>query len=172
MATLTVHQDVQAPLRQAFAYFTDFERYPRMVKAVQSVSLRDPDESSVRFGYRLGGMQGDYVATINIDSAGATLSWHSTNGPSHAGVVAFRAITGYRCALTVEIDFGGGRPAGITEAALGMMRGRIEHGLQRFAVHVEEQIGRRSTTDAPDYRAPSERAFDAVFPTDETRRHS
>lgn len=171
MPRLTVRQHVQAPLATTFEYFADFESYSEFMKGVRSVSKDGTHDGVLRFSYGVAGVKRTYSVKIDVDRANHAVSWRSVDGPEQSGTAGFHEVRPDRCALTLDLDLRSGNLVDTTGAVLGFVRNRIEQDLHRFAAYVERETGSRPAPDAPDHRAPSEKLFDAVFPTDERRRH-
>lgn len=170
MSRLTVRQHIRAPLAETFERFVDFERYPEFMKAARAVRPDQENPEALRFTYSVAGIERQYSIVVNVDHDGSTVTWHSVDGPKHTGTAGFREVNPTRCALTLDVELRSSNFVDATGAVLGFVRGRVEHDLQRFATHVEQETGNRPPPGAPDNRAPSEKLFDAVFPTDERRK--
>lgn len=171
MARFTVRQHIHAPVARTFEHFVDFERYPEFMKAVSAVAPDEERDPAMRFTYGVAGITRSYSIKLDIDHENHSVRWKSVDGPDHSGSAQFREMRTSECGLVLDIDLRSGNMVDATGAVLGFIRSRIEQDLHRFAAHVEVETGNRPPPDAPDHRAPSERLFDAVFPTDERRRH-
>ncbi|PRX50450.1 polyketide cyclase/dehydrase/lipid transport protein [Prauserella shujinwangii] len=171
MARITTHQHVQAPLEQVFEYFVDFERYPEFMKGIRWARRDESHEGAVRFRYGLVGIERECSVVAEVDRERHSVSWYGVEGPRHTGTAVWREVHANRCAVALDVQVHPSDLVGVTGSVLGLLRTRIEHDLHRFASYVERETGNRPPEGA-DYRAPSERLFEKVFPIDDTQRHS
>lgn len=167
MPTLNLDVHVKAPCSTVFQYLTDFEHYGEWAEAINDVTRDPEDQSLLSLRFSVAGKQHRHTIRVEPDSTAWTMRWVSTSGPDHAGAVALSEVNPQRCAVQVKIEIHTRGIAGAAGTALGVIRNRIDGDLHRFSRHVERQAGRRPPPEA-DIRAPSEKLFDRIFPTDET----
>lgn len=170
MATTTTSVHVKAGRETTFEHLIAFESYPEFVKPIQRVDRDPASENRLELGWIRAGAERAHRVDVELDGPNTTLYWQSVDGPDHAGSMMVSEVSGERSALTIKVELRPSGPVGQVSSATGALRGRLEHHLHEFAFYVEEQIGRRPLREAADHRAPSEKLFDAVFPTDETTR--
>lgn len=162
---------MSTPLADTFERFVDFKWYPKSTKTAHSQRPDEDDSNKLRFSYKLAGFERQFPIMVHVDRDSSTVTWRSVDGPEHTGTASFRAVNPQGCTLTLDVELHSSHFLDAMGAVLGFVRNRIEHDLHRFAAHIEQGCGNRPPPDAPDHRAPSEKLFDAVFPTDERRWH-
>lgn len=171
MASLDLHVSVMASRATTFEYLIDFERYGEFAKSVREVRRDTDDGGIVYLTYSIAGARRQLTLRTEPVRDEWTLHWQSTEGAEHAGTAILEEVNPSRCALGIRIEHRSGI-ADKAGSALGVLRARLERDMNNFANHVEQETGLRPSPDEPDYRAPSEKLFDKVFPTDESTKPS
>lgn len=170
MTILSTRVHVKADRETTFEHLIAFETYPEFAKPIRRV-VRDPDrDNRLEFVWVRARSEETHRVDVQLDHSNTTLYWQSVDGTEHAGSMVVTELTDERSAVSVKVDLHPSGPLNQMSSAVGVVQGRFEHHLHEFAAYVEERTGRRPLREAADHRAPSEKLFDAVFPTDETTR--
>jgi uncharacterized membrane protein len=134
MATIEKSIDVQVPVSTAYGQWTQFEEFPRFMEGV--VSVRQIDDSHVRWVAEIGGERKEWDAEIVEQEPDRVIAWRSTDGLHNHGRVEFMPTDeGTRINVAMEYE-----PAGMKEtvgAALGLDGSQVEDDLERFKELVE-----------------------------------
>jgi uncharacterized membrane protein len=134
MATIEKSIDVQVPVSTAYGQWTQFEEFPRFMEGV--VSVRQIDDSHVRWVAEVGGERKEWDAEIVEQEPDRVIAWRSTDGLHNHGRVEFMPTDeGTRINVAMEYE-----PAGMKEtvgAALGLDGSQVEDDLERFKELVE-----------------------------------
>ncbi|WP_165777447.1 SRPBCC family protein [Amycolatopsis antarctica] len=169
MSIIETSTAVRASVADTFARFTDFESYPAFMRSVDQVTRDSAQQDRLRFVYSIGGIPRHYTIDVDSSEEFAEVHWTSVDGPQHTGLARVSAAGEGNSELYIKVDL---RPAGIIDSmgdALGLIRSRVQHDMKRFAEYVESGGEAVPGPADADHRAPLERLFDRVFPTDQSR---
>ncbi len=152
---------VNAPLRQVYDQWTQFEEFPRFMHGV--VAVERTDERHLHWRTNIAGIRREFDTEIVDQLPDERIAWRTVGGEPHQrGVVTFQPIdaTHTRVRLAMDVE-----PEGLAEkaaAALGVVSARVSGDLQRFKHFVED---RHAATGAWRGRL---RPGDATGPADAT----
>ncbi|WP_112105028.1 SRPBCC family protein [Parafrankia sp. Ea1.12] len=137
--TSTVQEsiDVAVPVRTAYNQWTQFESFPNFMEGVESV--QQTDDTHTHWKIKAGGAEREFDATITEQLPDERVSWKSTEGTRHAGVVTFHRLADDATRVTVQMDW---QPEGLAEKAgsvLGADDRRVKDDLKRFKSFIEER---------------------------------
>lgn len=135
MASVVESIDVNVPLSTAYNQWTQFEDFPRFMEGVKGV--RQLDDKSLEWTAEIAGVERSWRAQIINQIPDRRISWRSTSGTRHNGVVTFEQLGDNRTRVTLEMDVD---PEGFVENvgdALGILDRRIEGDLERFKEFIE-----------------------------------
>lgn len=136
MATIEKSIDVEVPVSAAYGQWTQFEEFPQFMEGV--VSVRQIDDSHVRWVAEVGGERKEWDAEIVEQEPDRVIAWRSTGGLQNHGRVEFLPTSeGTRVSVAMEYE-----PEGLKESAgamLGMDGGQVENDLERFKELVESR---------------------------------
>ncbi len=145
MASVEQSIELDVPVRVAYDQWTRFEDFPKFMDGVEEVRQLDPTHTHWRT--KVGGKEEEFSAEITEQHPDERVAWHSTSGPSHAGVVTFHRLSDERSKIMLQLDV---EPDGVVEkvgAAIGVLGHRTKGDLERFKALVEQRA------DAPgDFR--------------------
>ncbi|MFG3343966.1 SRPBCC family protein [Streptomyces sp. NPDC048018] len=136
--------EVEAPLRQVYDQWTQFEEFPRFMDGVEEV--RQLDDRLCHWRTRIAGVTREFDTEIVDQLPDERISWRTVGGDvRQRGVVTFRRVDDdhTRVSLTMDVE-----PQGLVQragAALGMVDSRVEGDLYRFKQFME---GRDRATGA------------------------
>jgi uncharacterized membrane protein len=137
MAELEKSIIVDAPLREVYKQWTQFEEFPHFMEGV--VEVRQLDDKRLFWRARIAGKEQEWEAEITDQTPDERIAWKSIGGAENGGAVLFRPVPegGTEVVLRIRYD-----PQGITENvgdALGFVGRRVQGDLERFAKFMEER---------------------------------
>jgi uncharacterized membrane protein len=141
MAELEKSIEVNAPLREVYNQWTQFEDFPRFMEGVEEV--RQLDDKHLYWRAKIGGVEREWHAEIVDQVPDERIAWRGLTGVAPSGAVLFRALGPDRTEVTLRVRYD---PEGVTEKigdALGILSGRVRGDLERFQKFMEER-GRAS----------------------------
>lgn len=137
MQTIEKSVEVEAPVRQVYNQWTQFEEFPRFMEGVEMV--KQLDQKRLHWVAEIGGRRKEWDAEIFEQVPDQKIAWRSTSGAENAGIVSFRPLDATHTEITVRMEF---EPQGAVEAvgsALGAVSGRIEGDLERFKKFIQSR---------------------------------
>ncbi|GAA3507096.1 SRPBCC family protein [Streptomyces showdoensis] len=155
---------VDAPLREVYDQWTQFEEFPVFMEGVEEV--HQVDDRLCHWRTRFAGVTREFDTEIVDQLADERISWRTVDGDvRQKGVVTFQRVddSHTRVSLAMEIE-----PQGVVEkagTALGIVESRVQGDLERFKHFIEERDaatgawrGRLRPAEAPSARASELRA--------------
>jgi uncharacterized membrane protein len=131
--------DVAVPVERAFETWTNFEEYPKFMHRVLSVKQEDDDENKISWDEKIWFSKRHWEAEIVEQRDNELISWKTTSGTAHAGLVSFHRLDDNLTRVMVTMDF---RPSGLMEkmaSGLRFVKRAVQADLARFKSHVEFQ---------------------------------
>jgi uncharacterized membrane protein len=135
MSKISKSIEVDVPVSTAYNQWTQFEDFPRFMEGVKGVS--QIDDKSLEWTAEVAGVKRSWRAEIVDQTPDRRISWRSTSGARHNGVVTFEPLGDGRTRVSLEMDVD---PEGFVENvadALGILDRRIEGDLERFKEFIE-----------------------------------
>ncbi len=127
---------VDAPLREVYNQWTQFEEFPLFMEGVEEV--RQIDDKRLHWRAKIGGAEKEWHAEIVDQVPDRRVAWKNLRGAANAGAVLFDSVPeGTRVTLKLVYE-----PEGPAEAigdALGFLTRRVEGDLKRFKEFIEER---------------------------------
>ena len=128
---------VDAPLRQVYNQWTQFEEFPRFMEGV--VEVRQIDDKRLYWRANIAGAEREWHAEIVDQTPDRRIAWKSLTGPDNGGAVLFRPVERrpHRDHAAHAVQ-----PRGVTENvgdALGFVGRRVQGDLERFSAFIEER---------------------------------
>jgi uncharacterized membrane protein len=137
MAELEKSIEVDAPLREVYNQWTQFEDFPRFMEGVEEV--RQLDDKHLYWRAKIGGVEREWHAEIVDQVPDERIAWRGLTGVAPSGAVLFRALGPDRTEVTLRVRY---EPEGVTEKvgdALGILSSRVQGDLERFQRFMEER---------------------------------
>ncbi|MES2570687.1 MAG: SRPBCC family protein [Verrucomicrobiota bacterium] len=137
METIEKSIEVNAPLREVYNQWTQFEEFPKFMEGVDEV--RQISDKRLFWKARLWGKTEEWEAEIYEQIPDRRIAWRSVVGAPNAGAVSFRAISPGVTEVILSLSY---QPLGITEQigdALGLVSRKVEGDLKRFREFIEER---------------------------------
>lgn len=129
--------DVNAPVREVYNQWTQFELFPQFMEGVEQVTQLG--DKRLHWKARIGGKLQEWDADISEQLPDQRIAWHSVSGDMNAGVVTFHRIDDNTTRIMLQLDYA---PQGVVEnagAALGFMDRQVKGDLERFKELMERQ---------------------------------
>jgi len=127
---------VEAPLREVYNQWTQFEDFPRFMEGV--LEVRQLDDKRLHWRARIGGVEKEWHAEIVDQVPDRRVAWRNLRGAENAGAVLFDSVPdGTQVTLKLVYE-----PEGATETvgdALGVVGRRVEGDLGRFKDFIEDR---------------------------------
>ena len=139
MSTTSTHVDVSCPISVVYDQWTQFEDFPRFMEGVESVEQLD--NATLLWTAEIAGQRRSWKARIVDQVPDKRVSWQSVEGARNAGVVQFEPLDDGNTRVFLDLDF---EPEGLVESAgdaLGFVRRRAEHDLEKFRSFIETRRG-------------------------------
>jgi len=136
MSTKMAHKvTVDVPVKDAYAMWTQFERLPTFMKAVDKVE--ELDRRHLRWHVDVGGKKLSFDTEIIEQVPDRRIAWRSSGGTKHEGAVDFTGladdVTEIEVSLDVDMDKAPAPPALVRE----QLDSTIAGDLRRFKQRVE-----------------------------------
>ncbi|MER5737223.1 SRPBCC family protein [Streptomyces sp. NPDC002262] len=155
---------VEAPLREVYDQWTQFEEFPRFMEGVEEV--RQLDDRLCHWRIRIAGATREFDTEIVDQLPDERIAWRTVGGDvKQKGVVTFERVDDAhtRVRLSMEVEASG--VAERAAKAMGVVENRIEGDLHRFKHFIEERDratggwrGRIRPADSPGGTAPADPA--------------
>lgn len=149
---------INRPIEQVYAFWSDFQNFPRFMRHVEAVRT----EPGGRSHWRVTGPAGmtvDWTAEVVEARENERLSWRTVEGSDveHSGIVEFAHAPGAR-GTEVRVSFDYKPPAGRVGRAMAWIWGedpdqQVREDLRRFKQIVE--TGEVPLSDGPALRRPA-----------------
>lgn len=129
--------DVNVPLGTVYNQWTQFAEFPHFMEGVKSV--RQITDTTLHWVAEIAGRTQEWDAEITEQKPDSRISWNSTSGAKHDGLVTFHYISQDTTRVMLQINY---EPDGLIEnvgAALGIVQRRITGDLERFKAFIEDR---------------------------------
>lgn len=142
MAEMETSIVVDAPLREVYNQWTQFEDFPLFMEGV--LEVRQLDDKRLHWRANVGGAEKEWHAEIVDQVPDRRIAWKNLRGALNAGAVQFESVPeGTR--VTLKLAYGPEGPAEKIGDALGFVTRRVNGDLERFKEFME---GRQRATGA------------------------
>ena len=141
MAEMEKSIEVDAPLREVYNQWTQFEEFPQFMEGI--VEVRQIDDKRLFWRANVAGAEREWHAEITDQTPDTRIAWKSLTGAENGGAVLFDACQDGKTKVTMRMQY---NPEGFTENvgdALGFVGRRVQGDLERFRDLIEER-GRAS----------------------------
>jgi uncharacterized membrane protein len=126
---------VDAPVREVYNQWTQFESFPSFMDGVEKVVQRD--DKTLEWTASIAGQKRTWTAEITDQTPDVRVAWKSTSGTENAGAVLFQPRSPGRTEVTLRMDVD---PKGVVENvgdAIGAVDRRVKGDLERFKEFME-----------------------------------
>ncbi len=129
--------EVDAPLDEVYAQWTQFETFPQFMEGVQRVEQLD--DRTLSWEAEVGGRTKTWTARITDQTPNERIAWMGMDGAQNDGAVTFQRLGEGRTEVRLVID---ADPDGIIEEVgdrLGFLDRRVQGDLERFKEFIEHR---------------------------------
>lgn len=128
--------EVEKPVEQVYAQWTQFEEFPRFMENVDQV--RQLDDKHLEWKAKVAGTQRQWKAEIVEQQPNRMIAWRAITGDRNDGTVEFQPVDGRtKVKLAVDYDPPGGVAGELGDKLVQATPGRIENDLKRFKQFIE-----------------------------------
>ncbi len=138
MAHVEKSIEVEKPIDQVYAQWTQFEEFPKFMENVEQV--RQLDDKHLEWKAKVAGTDRQWKAEIVEQKPNQVIAWRSTTGDKNDGKVQFQPIDG-RTKVMLALDYEPPKGAlGEVGDTLTQTTPRtIENDLKRFKQFIEQR---------------------------------
>lgn len=129
------HKDVAVPRSVAYGQWTQFERFPSIVKGAERVEQSEPEKAD--WTAKIGPSRRSWKAEITEQVPEERIAWKSTSGLSLKGVVTFHSLDDDLTRVLVEIEYTPRGPVEHVGNLLRIQRRRVRRDLRLFKHFLE-----------------------------------
>lgn len=134
---------VRVPVRAAYRWWTDWERFPEFVDGVTRVTPRDG--ATQEWDVEIAGRTQRWETQVESVEQ-RRVAWHTTGSPRAEGDVELKSLEGGQTLVTLRLSY---EPPGEhdVEGAAGMVDRLVMNSLERFKAYAEPREQRRLPAD-------------------------
>ena len=128
---------IDAPVREVYDQWTQFESFPKFMEGVESVD--QVDDRTLDWTAELLGQRRSWRAVITDQTPDRRVAWKSVSGAQNAGAVLFESHGPDRTRVTLRMEV---EPDGALDTigdALGVVQRRTRGDLERFRDYLEQR---------------------------------
>jgi len=129
--------DVDVPVRVAYDQWTQFEEFPRFMKAVEKVEQLN--DTTIRWTAEIAGVRKTWTAKITQQEPDQRVAWTSIEGARNAGVVTFHRLDDRKTRVTLQLDVEPDGPVESVGDVLGFVSRQAKDDLKNFKEFIERQ---------------------------------
>jgi uncharacterized membrane protein YuzA (DUF378 family)/ribosome-associated toxin RatA of RatAB toxin-antitoxin module len=141
MARVERSVTVEAPVREVYDTWTQFEQFPEFMSSVDRI--QQLDDKRLRWHVDVGGRALTFDTEITEQIPDARIAWRSTTEPVHSGAVDFHRLDDRRTEVDVLMEVAPEGIAAVVPGAEAVAETRLEHvvdgDLRRFKDVVERR---------------------------------
>lgn len=160
--------EVQAPVREVYNQWTQFEEFPNFMEGVERVV--QVDDTHLHWEAEIAGRHKEWEANIVEQVPDQRIAWVSYEGPENGGVVSFQPVNG-STNVTLQMEYDPEGPIEGIGDKLGFLQRQVETDLKNFKEFIEKRGGVatgawRGEVDPPNYFADSPTGGEAIEETE------
>ena len=138
MAHVEKSIEVQKPVDQVYAQWTQFDEYPKFMENVEEV--RQLDDKHLEWKARVAGTERKWKAEIVEQQPNRVIAWRAITGDKNAGKVEFEPIDGHtKVKLAIDYDPPKGAAGEIGDKVVQATPRSVENDLKRFKEFIEQR---------------------------------
>jgi uncharacterized membrane protein len=138
MAHVETTIEVDKPVDQVYAQWTQFENFPKFMENVEQV--RQLDDKHLEWKAKVAGTQRQWKAEIVEQRPNQVIAWRSTTGDKNDGKVEFQPVNGHtEVKLALDYDPPGGAVGEVGDKVTQATPGTVENDLKRFKEYIEHR---------------------------------
>jgi len=138
MAHVEKSIEVDKPVDQVYAQWTQFEDFPKFMENVEEV--RQLDDKHLEWKAKIAGTERRWKAEIVEQQPNRVIAWRAVSGDKNDGKVEFRPVNGHtQVKLALDYDPPGGAVGEVGDKLIQATPGRVENDLKRFKEFIEQR---------------------------------
>ncbi|MDQ6713002.1 MAG: SRPBCC family protein [Candidatus Dormibacteraeota bacterium] len=138
MAHVEKSIEVDKPVDQVYAQWTQFEDFPQFMENVEEV--RQLDDKHLEWKAKIAGTERQWKAEIVEQQPNRVIAWRSTTGDKNDGKVEFEPINGHtKVKLALDYDPPGGPAGEIGDKLVQATPRSVDSDLKRFKEFIEQR---------------------------------
>ena len=138
MAHVEKSIEVEKPVDQVYAQWTQFEDFPKFMENVEEV--RQLDDKHLEWKARVAGTERKWKAEIVEQQPNRVIAWRAITGDKNAGKVEFEPIDGHtKVKLAIDYDPPKGAAGEIGDKVVQATPRSVENDLKRFKEFIEHR---------------------------------
>jgi uncharacterized membrane protein len=138
MAHIEKTIEVEKPVEQVYAQWTQFEEFPRFMENVEQV--RQLDDKHLEWKAKVAGTARQWKAEIVEQQPNRMIAWRAITGDRNDGKVEFQPVDGRtRVRLAIDYDPPAGIAGEVGDTLVQATPGRVESDLKRFKQYIEKR---------------------------------
>jgi len=135
MATIDDSVQVDVPAQRAYANWTRYEIFPRIMQGVREA--QPVDDRHIHWRAEIWGKDVEWDSEITRVDPGRRIAWRSINGPENGGYIEFVPVSPDQTQIKIHIDYEPGSVVGNVGAALGATDSYVHRSLEHFKDFLE-----------------------------------
>jgi uncharacterized membrane protein len=138
MAHVEKSIEVEKPVDQVYAQWTQFEDFPKFMENVEEV--RQVDDKHLEWKAKVAGTERQWKAEITEQQPNRVIAWRAITGDKNAGKVEFEPINGHtKVKLALDYDPPKGAAGAVADTLVQATPRSVESDLKRFKEFIEHQ---------------------------------
>ena len=138
MAHVEKSIEVEKPVDQVYAQWTQFEDFPKFMENVEEV--RQLDDKHLEWRAKVAGTERQWKAEITEQQPNRVIAWRATTGDKNAGKVEFEPINGHtKVKLALDYDPPKGAVGEVAHKLVQATPRSVEEDLKRFKEFIEHR---------------------------------
>jgi uncharacterized membrane protein len=130
--------EVEKPVDQVYAQWTQFEDFPKFMEHVEQV--RQLDDKHLEWKAKVAGTERQWKAEIVQQQPNQVIAWRATTGDKNDGKVEFQPIDGKtKIKLILDYEPPAGPLGEVGDKLIQATPGRVENDLKRFKQFIEDR---------------------------------
>jgi uncharacterized membrane protein len=138
MAHVEKSIEVDKPVDQVYAQWTQFEDFPKFMENVEEV--RQLDDKHLEWRAKVAGTERKWKAEIVEQQPNRVIAWRAISGDKNAGKVEFEPVNGHtKVKLALDYDPPKGAAGEVADTLVQATPRSVENDLKRFKEFIEHR---------------------------------
>jgi uncharacterized membrane protein len=130
--------EVDKPVDQVYAQWTQFEEFPKFMENVEQV--RQLDDKHLEWKAKVAGTERQWKAEITEQRPNQVIAWRSITGDKNDGKVEFQPVNGHtKVKLQVDYEPPVGAIGEVGDKVVQATPRSVENDLKRFKEFIEQR---------------------------------
>jgi len=138
MAHVEKSIEVDKPIDQVYAQWTQFEEFPKFMENVEEV--RQLDDKHLEWKAKVAGTERQWKAEIVEQQPNRVIAWGETTGENNAGKIEFEPVNGHtQVKLAIDYEPPKASSGEIADTLVQATPRSVENDLKRFKEFIEHR---------------------------------